>query len=141
MADDENIILTDDEPTIIDITQYPTMFGDTSVPFFPEVEVSPKNIENVHQSESGKDVVQTIRKDKLSESVKIKVADDAWVRFFYDLYINADSVAFKQYSPLLQGYDTRTVRITNFSYKMVKHSEILSSVAGVWEMSFNIEEF
>ena len=138
MADD---VIVNDEPTIIDITQFPTMFGDTSVPFFPEVEVSPKNIESVHQSEGGKDVVQSIRKDKLSASVKMKVADDAWVRFFYDLYKNSDSVTFKQYSPLLQSYDTRTVRITDFSYKMVKHSEVLPSVTGVWEMSFNIEEF
>lgn len=128
-------------PEVIQITDYPTMFDSTAVPFFPEIDVSPKNIENVNQSEGGRDIVQTIRLDKLSASVKMVVADDEWVRFFYDLYKNHDSVSFKQYSPLLQGYDTRTVRITNFKYKMRKHSEELTSITGVWELSFNIEEF
>ena len=138
MADD---VIVNDEPTVVDISQYPPMFGDTTVPFFPVLDNAPKNIENKNQSEGGRDIIQTIRKDKLFTSVSLSVADDAWVRFFYDLYKNYDSVVFKQYSPLLQGYDTRTVRIEDFRYKMVKKSEKLEAVAGVWEMSFNIEEF
>lgn len=128
-------------PEIIKITDYPTMFDDTAVPFFPEIDIEPKNIENVNQSEGGRDIVQTIRNDKLSASVKLSVAGDAWVAFFYDLFRNHDSVRFRQYSPLEQGYTDRTVRITKFKYKMVKHSEELSGVSGVWELSFSIEEF
>lgn len=128
-------------PEVIQIKNYPIMFGDTAVPFFPELDITPKNIENKHQSEGGRDIIQTIRKDKLSVGVNIKVAGDEWVRFFYDLYKNSDSVTYKQYSPLLQGYDTRTIRIEDFSYKMAKHSEDLTAVTGVWEMSFKIEEF
>lgn len=140
MADDENIILTDDEPTEIDIKQYPPMFNSTSVAFFPEIDCSPKNIENVHQSEGGRDIVQSMRKDKLSASVKLKVAGHEWVKFFYDLYKNYDSVTFKQFSPLLEAYETRTVRLVDFTYKKVKKSEDLA-VTGTWEMSFGIEEF
>ena len=103
------------------------------------------------EKEDGQDFVITLtltlkdipgcRTDKLSASVKMKVADDTWVAFFYDLYKNHDSVTFKQYSPLLHGYETRTVRLTGFKYKKVKHSEDLKAVTGVWEVSFNIEEF
>lgn len=131
-----------DEPTIVDLSQYPPMFNDTTVSFFPEIENTPKNIEQKHQSESGKDVIQSIRTDKLSATVNLSVANDDWVRFFYGLFIDEDNaVTFKQYSPILQGYETRTIRITNFKYKKVKKSERLPGVVGVWEMSFNIEEF
>jgi hypothetical protein len=123
------------------LKEYPIMFNDTEVPFFPDIETNPKNIENKHQSESGKDIIQTVRTDKWSVPVKMSVADDEWVRFFYDLYVNADSVTFKQYSPLEQGYSERLVRIEDFKYKQVKHSEDLPSVMGVWEISFTIEEF
>lgn len=140
MADDENIIVTDDEPVEVDIKQFPPMFNDTAVSFFPEIENSPENIENVHQSEGGRKIVQSVRKDVLSASVKLKVADFSWVTFFYDLYVNEDSVTFKQFSPLLSAYETRTVRIVNFKYKKVKKSEDLA-VNGTWEMSFGIEEF
>ena len=138
MADD---VIVNDEPTVVDISQYPPMFGDTTMPFFPVFDNAPKNIENKNQSEGGRDIIQTIRTDKFFASVDLSVADDAWVSFFYDLYINEESVVFKQYSPLLHGYDTRTVRITDFRYHMEKKSEKLEAVAGVWKMSFNIEEF
>lgn len=139
MADNENIIVTEDEPVVL--STFPPMFNDTAVSFFPEIKNKPENIQNEFQSEGGRRIVQTIRKDRLSASVKLKVADDSWVRFFYDLYKNADSVTFKQYSPLLQAYETRIVSIEDFQYNLVKDSHKLSSVVGVWEMSFTIKEF
>lgn len=122
------------------LKDYPIMFNDTAVPFFPEIETNPINIESKYQSESGKDIIQTYRSDKWSVPIKMKVAGDEWVRFFYDLYVNADSVIFKQYSPLVEGYSERLVRIEGFRYKQVKNSEDLP-VMGVWELSFTIEEF
>jgi hypothetical protein len=138
MVDEEEIVVTDDEPTYL--SDYPPMFNTTVVPFFPEIENAPKNIEHEHQSEGGRTIVQRIRTDKLSASVKMSVADKDWVAFFYDLSNGTSAVTFKQYSPLLDDYETRTVRITNFKYKKVKKSECLKAVKGVWEMSFNIEE-
>ena len=129
-----------EETVVTQIKNYPPMFNETTVPFFPEIDVKPQTIQNVNQSEGGRDIVQTIRTDKLSASVKMSVAGDKWVRFFYNLSL-ADSCTFKQYSPLLQGYSTRTVRIEGFSYKMHKHSEDLTAVSGVWDISFTIEEF
>jgi len=122
------------------LKDYPIMINDTAIPFFPEIETNPTNIESKYQSESGKDIIQTYRSDKWSVPIKMKVAGDEWVRFFYDLYVNADSVIFKQYSPLVEGYSERLVRIEGFRYKQVKNSEDLP-VMGVWELSFTIEEF
>jgi hypothetical protein len=63
------------------------------------------------------------------------------VAFFYDLAVNHDSVTFKQYSPLEQGYSTRNVRLEGFKYKAHKNSEDLTEVNGVWDVSFTLEEF
>lgn len=123
------------------LKDYPIMFNNTAVPFFPDIETQPKNIENVHQSEGGRDIIQQIRADKWSVPIKMVVADDTWVAFFYDLAVNHDSVTFKQYSPLEQGYSTRNVRLEGFKYKAHKNSEDLTEVNGVWDVSFTLEEF
>lgn len=126
-------------PEIV-LKNYPPMFNNTAVPFFPEIDCAPVNIENVNQSEGGRDIVQRVRTDKLSASVKMSVAGDEWDAFFYGLFKGTEAVTFKQYNSTLQDYETRDVRITNFKHKCVKHSEDLSAVVGVWELSFNIEE-
>lgn len=126
-------------PEIV-LKNYPPMFNNTAVPFFPEIDCTPENIENVNQSEGGRDIVQRVRTDKLSASVKMSVAGDEWDAFFYALFKGTEAVTFKQYNSTLQDYETRDVRITSFKHKCVKHSEDLSAVVGVWELSFNIEE-
>ena len=124
----------------IRLKDYPPMFNGTAVPFFPEIDNSPINVEKVNQSEGGRDIVQRIRTDKLSSSVKMEVAGDEWDAFFYSLFKDTSAVVFKQYNSTLQGYETRDVRITNFKHKCIKHSEELTSVVGVWNISFNMEE-
>lgn len=119
---------------------YPVMFNNTEIPFFPEIDVEPKKIANKNQSEGGRDIIQVVRRDKWSLPVKMSVADDEWVAFFYALSLD-DSITFKMYSPLEGGYSERIVRMENFKYKMHKHSEDLSAVMGVWDVSFTLEEF
>lgn len=138
MVDEEEIIVTDDEPS--HISDYPPMFNNTAVPFFPEIKNTPKNVENVNQSEGGRDIVQRIRTDKLKSAVDMEVAGIEWVKFFYGLFVGTSAVTFKQYSPLLEDYETRSVRITNFDYVKIKKSEKLTAVMGVWKVSFDIEE-
>lgn len=129
-----------EETVVTQIKNYPPMFNTTAVPFFPELEIQPKSVQNKNLSEGGRTIIQKIRTDKWSVPVKMSVAGDEWVRFFYNLSL-ADSCTFKQYSPILQGYSTRTVSIEDFAFKMHKHSEDLTSVSGVWDISFTIEEF
>lgn len=124
----------------IRLKDYPPMFNGTAVPFFPEIDNAPTNVEKVNRSEGGRDIVQRTRTDKLSASVKMEVAGDEWDAFFYSLFKGTSAVVFKQYNSTLHGYETRDVRITNFKHKCIKHSEDLTSVVGVWNISFNIEE-
>lgn len=130
MADNEYTSLSD----------YPTYMNGTEIPFFPEIDNTPQNIDKTNQSEGGSDIVQRIRVNKTSQAVSMTIADAYWVKFFYELFL-MDSFVFKQYSPLVDGYVEKTVRITNFRYKAKRRSEYLTEVKGVWEVSFNIEEF
>jgi hypothetical protein len=112
----------------------------TAIPFFPEMDNEPQKLETVNQSEGGRDIVQVIRDDKMSVSVKMEIAGVTWVKFFYGLY-KMDAFVLKQYNPFAEGYDERTVRMENFKYKAKKKSERLAAVTGVWEVSFKLEEF
>jgi len=135
----ENEIIVQDE---IDnsLGQYPTIIDGTEVPFFPEIKNKPKKIQNVNQSEGGRDIVQVIRRDKMGTSITLNVADFTWVQFFYRLFLK-DSFLMKQYNPLLNDYDERTMRIDDFDYGAVKKSEKLKAVTGTWNVSIVIEEF
>lgn len=130
--------MADEDPIVL--KNFPPMFNDTAMPFFPEIDNAPINVEKVNKSEGGRDIVQRTRTDKLSASVKMEVAGDDWDAFFYSLFKGTSAVVFKQYNSTLHGYETRDVRITNFKHKCKKHSEDLTSVVGVWSISFNIEE-
>ena len=122
------------------LNDYPTILNGTTVPFFPEIKNKPKKIQNVNQSEGGKDIVQVIRREKMGTSISLKVADFAWVQFFYRLFM-MDSFIMKQYNPLLNDYDERTMRIDDFDYNAVKKSEKLTEVTGTWVVNIAIEEF
>lgn len=133
--------MANDEPVVIhSLSEYPMIMNGTTVPFFPETDNEPLKLEAVTQSEGGRDIVQVIRDDKMSVSVKTEVAGVQWVKFFYGLH-KMDAFVLKQYNPLIEAYDERTVRMEDFKYKAKKKSEKLTAVTGVWEVSFKLEEF
>ena len=131
-----------DDPVVTptSLGEFPTYMNGTELTFFPEVENTPNVIESVNESEGGQDIVQVVRRDKMSAAITLQLADYSWVQFFYQLYL-LDSFVFKQYSPLLNDYKERTVRLRDFKYKNKKHSDRLGSVIGVWEVSFTLLEF
>ena len=122
------------------LQDYPVIMNGTTVPFMPALKNKPNIIQKVNQSEGGRDIVQNIRKDKMSVSVTLKLADFHWVQFFYQLYM-MDSFVMKQFNPRVGGYDERTVRIDDFDYDNEKDSDKLTAVVGVWNVNFKIEEF
>lgn len=131
-----------DEPvTPVSIKNFPIKFDTTSLPFFPsEWNRKLKNIKNTSQSEGGKDIVQTIRTGKLSMAFSCSIADDEWVSFF-EQYNDKDSFTLSIYSPRTHTYEERTVRMESYSAKPKRRSEGLTEVAGVWDVSFTLEEF
>lgn len=127
-------------PSDLSLGRFPMYMDGTEIPFFPETDNAPQKLENVNQSEAGDRIVQLIRADMMDVDIKMEVAGVAWVKFFYGLFMK-DGFILKQYNPLAEGYDERSVRMIDFKYKAKKKSEKLTAVTGVWEVSFKLEEF
>ena len=130
IVDNETVVLND----------YPIKFDNTSLPFPTGWQQAFNKVQTLLQSEGGDDLIQSIRKGKLSISAQFVLADDNWVKFFRQYYVK-DSFILSQYSPLTSTYETRTVRMENLAYSHRRKSEKLTAVTGVWDVSFNLEEF
>lgn len=125
---------------IVVLNDYPIKFNNTALPFPTGWQQTFNKVQSSLQSEGGTDLIQSIRKNKLSVSAQFVVADDALVKFFKQCDM-MDSFTLSQYSPLTSTYEERTVRMENFSYQHRRKSEKLTAVTGVWDVSFNLEEF
>lgn len=123
------------------LSDYPIMFDSTALPFFPSSWGRQlKKITNTQQSEGGYDIVQTIRVKKMSYPFSVAVADDTWVAFF-EQYYALDSFNLSIYSPVAGGYEVKRVRMDSLDITPRRHSEDLTAVTGVWDVSFTLEEF
>ena len=132
MADD-NQVLVSDEPTT-----HPYLFNSTEILYPITWEETFTEIEDVQQSEAGTDIVSVRRSDKLSVSASFKV-NTTWLTTLKS-FKSLDSFTLSRYDGTTEGYNTRTVRMRNFSQNRIRWSE--TAVDGsLWEVSFNLEEF
>lgn len=123
------------------INQYPFKFDNTVIPFFPgDWQRQATKIKNDMESEGGTRMVQIIRGKRLSIPFSFAVADDTWVGFFEE-YSEREKFNLSIYSPITHAYEIKVVEMVGFSAKPRKRSEKLTEVAGVWEVSFTLEEF
>lgn len=122
-------------------TEYPIIMNATELPFFPTSwERTPNKIQNINQSEGGRDIIQRIRSDKMTISASFAIADYTWVQFFEQLN-ELDSFIVKEYSPRLNDYREMTCRMEGLSLSIRRKSQELSDIFGVWDISFTLEEF
>ena len=122
------------------INQYPFKFDNTTLPFFPgDWQRANNPLRNILQSEGGQDMLQTIRQRKLSVPFSAVLADDTWIGFFEE-YSERGYFSVSLYSPKIHGYETLTMRMEGYNCKPHKHSQDLTEVAGVWDVSFTLVE-
>jgi len=95
-------------------------------------------VETEAQSEAGTDILLPVRYDKLEVTAQYKCMS-GWVKTFKEFSL-MDSFTLKIYDPITETYKERTVRMRNFSYSLVRHSEDLSVTEGVWKVSFTLKE-
>ena len=120
-------------------TDYPIKFNTTVIPFPSGWEENPNVVENTFQTEAGTDKVEVIRYDKLSVSVSMKCLSSLVTTL--GSFSRMDSFTLKRYNPTNDTYEERTVRMRGFKYKLVPKSQDLGATKGIWEVSFNLEEF
>ena len=120
-------------------TDYPMYFDTTVIPFPSTFTESHNTIENVDKSEAGTDIVNVTRYGKLSISMTIKCLQPTVETIA--AFETKPAFTFKRYNPALGIYEERTVRMRNLSVSLLKGSQDLSSVDGVWQMVFRLEEY
>lgn len=118
---------------------YPIMFNTTVIPFPLDHSEDSQTIDSVKKTEAGTDIVTVARYGKLKASMTFVCLQDMLQTLAG--FSSMDSFTFKRYDPKIDAYGEKIVRMRNFKYKPRKGSEDLTEVKGVWEVSFDLEEF
>lgn len=101
--------------------------------------VNPTKNKNTFTTEAGTEIDVIKRDSRLSISASFKCTSD-WLATF-SLFRDMDAFALTWYDPTTQTYDVYRVRMDNFKYTLVPKSQDLEVTKGIWEVSFNLEEF
>lgn len=109
-----------------------------SIPAMSWVE-NPEKLKNTFTTEAGTEVDLIVRSEKLSVSASYKCTD-SWLNTFLG-FRDLNSFTLTRYNAKLGTRETKTVRMTDFNYGLVRHSDELLAVNGIYEVSFNLEEF
>ncbi len=96
-------------------------------------------IENVNTTEAGTDQVSVTRYDKLSVSCSFQCTS-IWAKKLKEFSLEAQ-LEISIYDLIFEDYRLRYMRIRGFKAEPVKNSQRTRNTNGLWEVSFNLEEF
>lgn len=121
------------------LKDYPILFGGEEIIRPSSWAESYSVVENVNETEAGTDQVVVVRHDKLAVSASFKCTS-LWAGKL-KRYSLADSVQVGLYDLGHDGYRARRMRIRNFKASPAGRSHLNSGTNGLWEVSFDLEEF
>ncbi len=114
-------------------------FNETEIPFPHSWVENPEKLKNTFTTEAGTEIDLIIRARKLSVSFSTTCLDNELKTYLQ--FRDMNSFTLTKYNPLTKTSETATVRMTDFNYSLVRKSHKLSVTNGIWEVSFNLEEF
>lgn len=126
------------------LNEYPIKFGYKEL-FKPEKwEIKIDKISNSAVSEDGHDLLNIVRTNKMTVSAEFACTSD-WKAFFERVYNTLETFELWQYEPNDQipehgGYNSRTVRMENYSCSVEKLSEYTDQSTGLYNISFDLIE-
>ena len=118
---------------------YPVMINDEAIPEPVSWTENSAVIENVNTTEAGTDQISVTRYDKLSIGCSFQCSS-RWAKKFKSLSLE-DQLTVRIYDLIYESYRERYMRIRNFKAQIVKNSQRTPNTNGLWEISFNLEEF
>lgn len=121
------------------LSQYPILFDGTAIPWPETWEEAADPVERVSQTEAGTDQIILVRPAKWTISASFQCSS-LWARRFRS-YALQDSVVLRVYDPVSGGYAERAVRIRGFASRLVRQSHKTAGTDGLYEISFDMEEF
>lgn len=121
------------------LKDYPVLFNEEEIIRPSSWSESYGVIESVNETEAGTDQVVVVRYDKLSVSASFKCSS-TWAGKF-KRYSVQGRVHVSMYDLAREDYRQRIMRIRNFKASPVEGSHLTSGTNGLWEVSFDLEEF
>ena len=121
------------------LLDYPILFDNVEILRPLNWQEQSNVVENAEQSEAGTDLVEVTRYDKLSISAGFAVTS-TWAKVFKE-FSKKDIIEVKRYDVLAEDYETRLMRIRNFTCTRKHKSEFVEGYYGLYDVAFNLEEF
>lgn len=118
---------------------FPISINSTSLPFPHKWQETSNVVENVNKTEAGTDQVEVVRYDKLTISCEFG-CDNTLVATLKG-FAKLGSLTVKYYDAETDAYKERTMRMRKFRQSLSNGSHTLDGVRGVWNVSFDLEEF
>lgn len=121
---------------------YPTKINGTNL-FRPESwKVSREVMETSFKTEAGTDQVLVQRTGKTTIAATF-ACTAAWLATFQGWNDSGSALTVKFYDPSVPGYAEKSMRMRNFSYDLLPHSDYLtdSQSLGLYTVSFDLIEF
>lgn len=122
------------------LKDYPIIFDDTTIPFFPvSYDRSDAKISIANQTEDGHDDVELVRAEKTTLDFTFQCSD-FWAAKFQEFRRQA-SIDVQIYDKVNKEYETKTMRIEDYSETLEQYSERTAGTMGLYTISFTLEEF
>lgn len=114
-------------------------FNQTKMPWPKSWVENPQKLKNTFTTEAGTEIDLIVRAKKLVVSASTTCLSAELKTYFQ--FRDMNSFTLTKYNPLTETSETATVRMTDFNYELVAKSHKLSGQNGVWNVSYNLEEF
>lgn len=123
------------------LSSYPYKINNEPIPFPDSWTENPKKIVNQFETESGHRKVLVTRTGRLAVSAKFTVSS-VWLKKFMQ-WRDAASFTLSKYDAVSGGYANYTMDIDpdSFRYDLVPLSKLAQNTNGLYDLSFNMEEF
>lgn len=140
MSENQNEVQAEEE--VVGLAEnYPIILNNVEYDYLKALSVSLVDYVTTHETESGKQEEVSTRRGRKSITISGTVLQPLLTQLLALEYL--DEFTAQIYDPALNDYDTMTVRIGagTMKYSLKEKSARLRTTNGVWNVSFNLEEF
>lgn len=122
------------------LKNYPIKINNTEIPYYEDIGINYERKKETYITESGveTDIVLTASKKAV---IQYSTICKEWRVATFNAFADQYSLEVKYYDPSTRAYVTKTMRMEDYSVKLLKGSEDLAVTNGIYEVSFTLREF
>ncbi len=122
------------------LKNYPLTINGVEIPFAKSDSASYDPIEQVNQSETGKDILQITRAEKVAKSFTTGLTSE-WEPIFRNFQKSTEPLVVQIYDIETHDYKTYQMRLRKLKVSKRKYSEDLEFTDGIYDFSFDLIQF